>query len=215
MIINFLGDSITEGAGASCKENQYVELVGKALGATVRNYGVSGTRIADNFKKNDYPEYFALRGQRMENDADYVFVFVGTNDFGHGDAPIGNINDTTDLSFYGALKNLIELLLSKYDKEKITFILPLRRWEENNPRGSRKTQDVGVLSEYVDIMKEVLEKYGIAYMDTFYNSVLPTPPAGQSAFFTDGLHPNDAGHAILAQMVVAYIQRMEFEKKSK
>jgi lysophospholipase L1-like esterase len=213
MIINFLGDSITQGSGASCEQNMYVNLVGKALGATVRNYGVSGTRIANNFKKNDYDEYFALRGQKMENDADYVFVFGGTNDFGHGDAPIGTIDDTTDLSFYGALKNLINLLLSKYDKKKIVFILPLRRSDEDNPRGSRKPQDVGVLSVYVDIMKQVLESFGIAYMDTFYNSVLPTPPEGQSYFFTDGLHPNDAGHAVLAQMVVGYIQRMEFEKK--
>ena len=213
MIINFLGDSITQGSGASCEQNMYVNLVGKALGATVRNYGVSGTRIADNFTPNDYPEYFALRAKKMENDADYVFVFGGTNDFGHGDAPIGTIEDTTDFSFYGALKNLIELLLSKYDKRKIVFILPLRRWEENNPRGSRKVKDVGVLSEYVDIMKKVLENYGIAYMDTFYNSVLQTPPEGQSAFFADGLHPNDAGHALLAQMVVGYVQRMEYEKK--
>ena len=46
MKINFLGDSITEGVGASAPENNYVSLVGKKTGHEVINYGISGTRIA-------------------------------------------------------------------------------------------------------------------------------------------------------------------------
>ena len=46
MKINFLGDSITEGAGASSVENRYVNLVGAKFGAKVCNYGVGGTRLA-------------------------------------------------------------------------------------------------------------------------------------------------------------------------
>lgn len=38
--IVFLGDSITEGCGASCKETRYLERVGQALGCTVVNYGM-------------------------------------------------------------------------------------------------------------------------------------------------------------------------------
>ena len=46
MVINFLGDSITQGAGADCEEDMYVNVVGAMLGCEVRNYGIGGTRIA-------------------------------------------------------------------------------------------------------------------------------------------------------------------------
>lgn len=42
----FLGDSITEGVGASSKDTCYVSVFGKISGAEVKNFGISGTRIA-------------------------------------------------------------------------------------------------------------------------------------------------------------------------
>ena len=45
-IINFLGDSITEGGCASKAENQYVSLIAAQTGAVCRNYGIGGTRLA-------------------------------------------------------------------------------------------------------------------------------------------------------------------------
>ncbi len=42
--INFLGDSITEGTGASSYETSYVSVFGRQSGAAVRNYGIGGTR---------------------------------------------------------------------------------------------------------------------------------------------------------------------------
>ena len=46
MKIAFLGDSITEGCGATMVDNFYINHVGKILGAEVLNYGVGGTRLA-------------------------------------------------------------------------------------------------------------------------------------------------------------------------
>ncbi|MBS6474738.1 MAG: SGNH/GDSL hydrolase family protein [Clostridiales bacterium] len=46
-IIHVLGDSITQGSGVSSEEYVYHAVLGRAVGAeTVRNYGISGTRIA-------------------------------------------------------------------------------------------------------------------------------------------------------------------------
>ena len=95
MKINFLGDSITRGAGASVYEKSYVESVGKILGCEVYNYGVGGTRIATQkvtFEDTMYDEHFMLRAVKME-DSDFVFVFGGTNDYGHGDAMFGKPGD--------------------------------------------------------------------------------------------------------------------------
>ena len=42
--VNFLGDSITEGVGASCTENRYTDVFAREFGLKkVNNYGISGT----------------------------------------------------------------------------------------------------------------------------------------------------------------------------
>ena len=46
MKLLFLGDSITQGVGASTQDKRYTDLVAAKLGCKVINYGISGTRIA-------------------------------------------------------------------------------------------------------------------------------------------------------------------------
>ena len=103
--INFLGDSITEGHGTSAKDKIYWSLIGKNEGATVRGYGIGGTRFAKQTKPSENPLFdldFCTRAVEMDPDADIVVVFGGTNDYGHGDAPIGTPADRTNDTFYGA-----------------------------------------------------------------------------------------------------------------
>lgn len=206
-IILFLGDSITEGAGASCAENNYVSIVGKKLGVKALNFGVGGTRIAkqNGSDVDAYSEYFLLRAKRMPKQADLVFVFGGTNDFGHGNAHIGTIKDRTDLTFCGALNNLIEYLTQTYGKDKICFILPLHRFDEDNPFGEGQKNTPGLLLyEYVNIIKSVLDYYRIKYLD--FNDSFPRPLNNTGDNLTvDGLHPNDCGHRIIADRIVDFI----------
>ena len=86
--INFLGDSITEGAGASAPDKCYVEVLRRNYGLThARNYGISGTRIAHQMQASDNPRNdldFCGRFHKMDDHADAVVVFGGTNCFGHG-----------------------------------------------------------------------------------------------------------------------------------
>ena len=49
--IAFLGDSITEGYGASSVEQTYWNILGRETGAEVFGYGVGGTTIA----KRNFP----------------------------------------------------------------------------------------------------------------------------------------------------------------
>ena len=96
--IAFLGDSITEGVGASKPENRFTDVFGRLSGATVYNHGIGGTRIApqrDN-RGEKWDEDFILRADEIERDADAVVIFGGTNDFGHGDAPMGELGDKTN-----------------------------------------------------------------------------------------------------------------------
>lgn len=208
--INFLGDSITFGCGTSCIEKGFVKLIENKTGAVCRNYGISATRIArqsaDKFKGNSYCERF----DEMDNDANCIIVFGGTNDFGHGDAPLGKFEDRTDSTFYGALHFLFEGLINKYPTAKIGVLTPLHRCNEDNPRGDGgKPTDVAVLSVYVDIIKEVARYYSLPVLDLFACSgIQPRVPVQRQLYMPDGLHPNDAGNEILCEKIIRFIDTL-------
>ena len=204
MKISFLGDSITEGCGASEYGKGFVEVLGKKLGVEVRNYGIGGTRIAKNKTLSAYhgwDMYFSSRFDFIDEDSDFLFVFGGTNDYGHGDALMGDIKDETDLTFYGALNNLIGKCVKQFGKDKICFILPLRRYGDET-----KNANGYVLKDYVNALKTVLKEKCIDFID-LYNNGLPLPTTDTGDEWTvDGLHPNDKGHEFLAETLIEYLK---------
>ena len=211
MKINFLGDSITEGACASKVEENYVSRVGQIMGCEVRNYGIGGTRIArqKDLTKDYYGADFVERADNMNTDADFVFVFGGTNDYGHGDAEMGTLDSKDVYTFYGALNVLIEKLVNVYGKENLCFILPLHRYDEENPYGEgRKPVKGEPLSGYVSALRTTVEKWGIDYLD--FEEEFPVPDTNTpSDILADGLHPNSKGHAILADKICAYLKNKQ------
>lgn len=208
--INFLGDSITEGCGTSGAGKRFSDLIAAKTGAVCRNYGIGGTRIARQFRINDkYVDEgdYCARVAQMDPDADIVVVFGGTNDFGHGDAPIGTPTDRTDGTFYGAMHVLCNRLLEKYPDAAVVFITPLHRCNEASLRGDNKPMDIGNLKTYVDIIREVTEYYSLPVIDLYATSGLqPLVPVIKEKFVPDGLHPNDAGHVILADKIIAFLE---------
>ena len=209
MVINFLGDSITQGAGAACEADMYVNVVGATLGCEVKNYGVGGTRIARQTTPSVEPIYdqdFLLRSEQM-GDADLVFVFGGTNDFGHGAADFGELDSTDICTFCGAVNTLLGNLIARYGKEKLCVILPLHRSDEKNPYGDGSKAKPGkLLSEYVLAIKTIADKYGLDTME--FDEEFPfskTEPC--HGLTTDGLHPNSVGHKIIADKICEYVRK--------
>lgn len=211
--INFLGDSITFGHGTTDVSKGFVALIEKEYGAVCRNYGICGTRIARQ-QNHSNPEFddgdFCTRALTMDPDADIVAVFGGTNDFGHGDAPIGDFADRTPDTFYGALHTLYTELIERYPSAKIIVLTPLHRYNEDNPKGDgNKPYNVGTLKKYVDIIREVAEYYSLPVLDLFASSGMqPRVKIIQDKYIPDGLHPNDAGNAVLAEKIAAFLKAM-------
>lgn len=205
--INILGDSITEGVGVSAPEKAYpAVLKGKYGLAEVRNYGISGTRFARQHKPTvANPRFdldFCSRVCEMDEDADIVVVFGGTNDFGHGDAEIGSFSDRTPDTFYGACHTLMRTLIERFPASVIVFMTPLHRAVEEQP-GKLP------LSGYVSIIREVAEYYSLPVLDLYKSSGLqPQLPVIRERYVPDGLHPNDAGAEILAHRLAHFLMAL-------
>ena len=212
MKINFLGDSITQGACASCHDKFYTAIVSKAFGAKEENYGVSGTRIAEQKNKKeawDYDRFFD-RAVKMDFGADFTFVFGGTNDYGHGDAPLGDKTCFGGETFYGAMRELVDYFSKNFDKNRVCFILPIPRFNQDDLYGDgSKNQPIAPLSTYIEIEKAVLNEYGIEFLDLADKFTIPTTnsPLGM---YQDGLHPNDDGHEYLASLLIEYLKGKGF-----
>lgn len=146
----------------------------------------------------------------MDNDADIIIVFGGTNDFGNGDAPFGEMSDRTPYTFYGALHTLYTKLTGKYPGKQIVILTPLHRWNENNKRGEGgKAEDVGTLKDYVEAIREVAEYYSFPVLDLYaISGIQPAVRIIRERFMPDDLHPNDAGHEILANKISAFLKTL-------
>ncbi|MBQ8588376.1 MAG: SGNH/GDSL hydrolase family protein [Clostridia bacterium] len=213
--INFLGDSITQGVGASSEHTVYHAVLKKEVGlAEARNYGISGTRFAlqkgtPSRPKDDYVDVnsFCERFESMDDDADVVVVFGGTNDYGHGDAGLGNFSDRTPDTFYGACHYLFSGLIKKYLGKTIVIMTPLHRIGEMEIPEVKESKNYGVLKDYVNIIREVAEFYSLPVLDLYAASGLqPEIKEIQENYIPDGLHPNDNGNAVISHKLKKFLE---------
>lgn len=210
--ILFLGDSITEGFGPQDIENVYWKRLERSCGCVSVGFGISGTRIARQQKPSPDPredQYFRSRVAAMDENADVVVIFGGTNDYGHGDAALGCFDDRTDDTFYGALHNLYSDLIAKYPTAQLVVMTPLHRLGENEAYNTWGLRSVGCLEDYVDIICEVAGYYGIPVLDLHRVSGLqPEVPQLKERYMPDGLHPNDAGHALIHSRLKGFLETL-------
>lgn len=205
--INFLGDSITEGGCASRPENRYVDVMQRKYAlAQARNYGISGTRIARQrvtYLDPNFDRDFCSRYSAMDSDADIIVVFGGTNDYGHGDAPMGTVSDRTPETFTGACHYLFSRLPGQFPKAKIVILTPLHRSDENTPKGEAGW----VLRDYVQVIRDTAAVYSLPVLDLFETSAIRgNDPQIAAKLTADGLHPNDLGHEILAGEIGRFLE---------
>ena len=205
-IINFLGDSITQGVGVSDPVNVFPERIKAQYGLKkANNYGISGTRFARQNVPSAEPSFdkdFCSRVDGMDPDADAVVVFGGTNDFGHGDAPIGEPGDRDCSTFWGACHELMTRLVTRYPGKPVMICTPLHRLTEDEPSVGNGL----VLDDYIEIICTVANYYGLPVLDlNAVSGLQPKVGVIQEKFVPDGLHPNDAGHEILARCMAQFL----------
>ncbi len=218
-IIDFLGDSITEGWGvANVAANRYDNRL-KALAGlgAVHNYGIGGTRIAHQIVPSTAPRFdlcMCGRAYDLDRSADIIVVYGGVNDYLHGDAPIGVPTHTAPNSFWGGVRFLMHFLKTEYPGKTIVFMTPAHCFADGHPDSvpspdNCKRDNARPLVEYVNIIKACGEEFGIPVLDLYHTlGIDPNREDDRAKYTTDGLHFNDAGHEILAKRLMAFLEEI-------
>lgn len=206
LIINFLGDSITEGHGTSAQDKVFHQIIKETYNMKhAYNYGLGGTRIARQIvpskisTKHDLT--FELRSETMDPKADAIVVFGGTNDYGHGDAPFGTPDSEDIYTFCGAVNSLIKTLKQNFPQAKLIFMTPIHRAGETQP----SMPDSKTLEDYVNAILTICKHHKVPVIDLF--KINPLDPTDKE-LVPDGLHPSDKGHAIMAQVIAEELLKL-------
>ena len=223
-----IGDSIT---GMS---NQTYPSYLASLGAEVTNVGVSSTDmawdtnvcasgVADVLAKKktsadistNYTgsqineERFAAMDSADITKTDVVTILYGTNDWS-GNVDIANPRNPKDITTVtGGLRYAIETLTAANPNIKIVAIAPFYRnvWDGVPNHCADVTENrIGYkIADYGNAIGKVAEEYSNVYFfDAYAESGINRYNADH--YLSDGLHPNGAGHAALANKIYAFIR---------
>lgn len=217
--ISFMGDSISNFGDTSAEYNtttkytfddtwigQFLQLAGGTKG---KIDAISGTTMqAITLDGGAIYNTTLGRVELLPEDSDYIFIFIGANDQkndgnqqGHKlgtirpKGTLGNFDNSNPnfLEFTGAYQLYLEKILKRHAKAEVVLMTPLKAFGEGNETDLNKASD-----QYAERVIEIAKLYGLKWIDTReagftnYNHQL---------FFSDGLHPNKAGHRKLARLI--------------
>lgn len=202
---SFLGDSITNGdngQGSTSNSWSWTSYLSKLNGfATVNNFGKNGSRVAKSSVRTDS---FVERCGEIVN-SDVIGIWGGINDFNNS-TPLGDINSDDETTFYGALKKVIQTLVTNNPKAKLFIMTPMKSSKVN----SQSPNKLGLtLLDYVNAILEVCDLYSIPVLDMYRRcNISPFLPEHINLFMKDGLHPTELGYERIAYIISAFIETL-------
>lgn len=203
--MNVLGDSITEGVGAS--SSPYTNTIKDILKLnTIRNYGISGSAITTRPSQPTHEnDGFCQRFDDMSDDADIIFVLGGTNDY-WTNVPLGTIDSNDPETFYGALNTLCVGLINKYPNAFITFGTPPKSWRTNGSFPNEQNSNGNTPEDFNKAIKEVCAKFTIPVLDLKHElGIDPEQNIHFSKFTSDGVHYNASGYGKIGKTISNFI----------
>lgn len=202
--ILFLGDSITEGSGASSLEKSFPELLVNRLGfEDYGNYGDGGSNITSHADRTDS---FVDRVITMEAEADIVIIEGGINDYKYPMEIGVDPASTTTTELYGALNYVFDAVNTKYPDALVIVLTPM---QSVLPSGATTAANsLGyTLEDYRDAIVARADAYKFHTIDLYnivgYNAA--TNNVDRLKYTDDGYHPNDLGHERIANILCSFL----------
>ena len=193
--VNFLGDSYVANDDNGFEKTWEYKVCDRN-GMLARNYGINGNGIVAEFLGTPMVQRYV----DMDDDADYVIVVGGENDY--------NKQISID-NFKNGLATLILGLVNKYIARgtKIAFFTPWKIYlTDADDRKDIKLQ------RYVDAIVEVCNQYSVPVFDSSKrSSVFMYNPKFREVFSLtpkDKSHLNDEGHNYFLPKAEAFIRSL-------
>lgn len=195
--IVFQGDSITDsGRNVSGGSQQsigqgYAMLVASRLGCenpgeyNFFNRGISGNRIVDIYSR--------IKADCWNHNPDVLSLLVGVNDVWH---ELSRQNGVDAKRFENVYSMLVEDTIQRFPEIKILILEPFLL------KGSATEEEWDVFYSEVRARAEISERIASKYNQTFvplqkrFDEAQKLYP--QPYWIADGVHPNPAGHMIIA-----------------
>lgn len=189
--VSCVGDSITAGSGDSTYPRflgDFLKYHGESVdGKTyeVKNHGLGGAAVRRDEPDADDEFWYdsdAYNGSLTYN-SDIVIVQMGTND-GVGD----NLANADNY-----FKDHYKAMIKPYLDRNVTVVLA------TPPEASNGTHDSGVNGKISDLVREIADELDLPLVDM---NVLT---ANREESFPDGLHGNNSGYSLIAQMYYKHV----------
>lgn len=202
--LHLFGDGVCYGLGSTDMPNlSYPALLDSKYGINIINHALGDATIG-----NYGDEYLTERSVIKQIDSaqiasgDFAIIFAGSEDYKSGVARIGETRSESEYHFKGSLNLCIQKLMQKNSSIKVLVISPLfrARLDADDFRNSDDTLINELrLTDYTNAMKDVCEHNHIPFLDLHSTSMINK--YNYTAYLSDGLYPNNAGHDMLANKI--------------
>ena len=213
--IAFIGDSITAGVGVTGSKayHMYISETGdftclnygigstgwylNATGSVLSGLGNEGVGVAvDATGNNNFKNMIS----KIDSTCDAVVIFGGTNDYGGG---------VTMSELDTSIRFVLNYIQTNYPTMGILVLTPIHRAFPNDVSGEVANTQGLKLSDYVNKIKNVCAEYAVQCVDLYTSSGLnPENLTNKTTYFTDGIHPNTAGHKKIASQILDYCKQI-------
>lgn len=202
-----IGDSITRGTYTAIGESaplsiahpNFAELLQEKLAfEELINYGSNG--ISYSALSPVLSESALTRKCKKFESGDIIILAAGTNDYGTN-VPLGTETDSKDISFFGAVDEVLRCLINKNPHSIIFVVLPI-------PRMQYKENSLGfTLDDYRNALIKKAQKYHLPVIDGRLLHIDPTNSEHREKYMPDGTHPNETGHNMYANLLYSEIKK--------
>lgn len=200
------GDSYTQGTGASGAAQRYINIVAASIaGGIVLNQAISGTVLQNSFDAGGAPmanngrDRFAgaLTGAAAQRET--LVIAYGYNDARYVASP----STFNVQQFENDYREVLDgLLAAGYRRDRIILVTPWWISDVGLTTGSSgfSGQTRSGFEAYVSVVKSLAAQYDTYLADAY---AAMRDGGGASLIGSDNIHPNDAGHAVIANCVLA------------
>lgn len=180
----------------------YYNLIAAWTGLTTNVQAVSGTGY---WAGSDTSTSFLDRVAALDySDVDMITIFGSCNDWGYveSDTNLGTLGDTGNTTLYGRIYQTLNTLITNNPYKPIGVITTLPR------KTIYGTAPTAYYVKAVKAVVDVAEYFGLPVLDIYRKSGLRPwirDANDKNSMFADNIHPNNAGHYVLAQQIYSWM----------